>query len=155
MLTRRLFLTLIPLAGFAGGVSTARAAGTPAAFLAALFDHYRDPNGGIVLDTPEDVRRWFEPELAGLLIDDDAQATEAGDVPSLDGDPFVDAQDFDIKDLKISIESEAADVARAKVSFTNFGEAKTIGYDLIMTGSGWRIRDIEWPEGTLRGIFTH
>jgi hypothetical protein len=145
----------VPIAFVVGFARQAQAAETPADFLAAIFEHYHDPKGGIVLDTPDDIRRWFEPDIAGQMIDDAAQATEAGDVPSMDGDPFVDAQDFDIKDVKITIDNESADMAKGTVAFTNFGEAKSIHYDLVMTGSGWRIRDIEWPEGTLRGVFTH
>ena len=78
------------------------------AFLHGIYAHYqgddRTTGKGIFLDKPSDIHRYFADDLADLMIADDAAAEKRGDVPQLDGDPFVDAQDWDIKDIAIHID---------------------------------------------------
>jgi len=88
-----------------------------------------------------------------LMIADDAVAEKHGDVPQLDGDPFVDAQDWDIKDIAIHIDSEVGDRAKATVTFLNFKKPDTVHLDLVQTPKGWRISDIFWKQGSLRGLY--
>jgi len=127
------------------------------AFLQGIYAHYHGDVGstgkGIFLDKPSDIRRYFADDLAQLMIADDAVAEKHGDVPQLDGDPFVDAQDWDIKDIAIHIDSETADRAKATVTFLNFKKPDTVHLDLVQTPKGWRISDIVWREGSLRGLY--
>lgn len=139
-------------------VATAAAPSQSAdAFLHGIYAHYHGDVGttgkGIFLDKPSDIRRYFADDLAQLMIADDAVAEKHGDVPQLDGDPFVDAQDWDIKDIAIHIDSETADRAKATVTFLNFKKPDTVHLDLVQTPKGWRISDIVWKEGSLRGLY--
>lgn len=130
---------------------------TADAFLQGIYAHYYGDVGttgkGIFLDKPSDIHRYFADDLAHLMIADDAVAEKHGDVPQLDGDPFVDAQDWDIKDIAIHIDSETGDRAKATVTFQNFKKPDTVHLDLVHTPEGWRISDIVWKEGSLRGLY--
>ena len=127
------------------------------AFLHGIYAHYqgddRTTGKGIFLDKPSDIRRYFASDLAAMMIADDNAAAKKGDVPNLDGDPFVDAQDWDIKDIAIRIDSETGDRAKATVTFLNFKKPDTVHLDLVHTPEGWRISDIVWKEGSLRGLY--
>jgi Protein of unknown function (DUF3828) len=130
---------------------------TADAFLQGIYAHYHGDVGttgkGIFLDKPSDIRRYFANDLAELMIADDAVAEKHGDVPQLDGDPFIDAQDWDIRDIAIHIDSETGDRAKATVTFQNFKKPDTVHLDLVQTPKGWRISDIVWKEGSLRGLY--
>jgi hypothetical protein len=152
----RISLALFALLVFAGPASAAEK--TAQEFLQSIYSQYHgDPKAGpgIMLDKPADYRRYFEPSLAKLMLTDAAAAAKRGDVPELDGDPFIDAQDWDIADLTVHIDSQTADTARATVKFRNFKEQKTIHLALVHTPEGWRIADVVWngTDGTLRGLY--
>ena len=76
-------------------------------------------------------------------------------MPALDSDPFIDAQDWDIKAVAIRIEAQTADTARAAVRVENFGQAETIRLELVRTPAGWRVSDVLWPgrEGRLSHLY--
>jgi len=71
----------------------------------------------------------------------------------LSGDPFIDAQDWEVKGLAIDLKEGGPARAVANVTFTNFGEARHVRLDLIKTAAGWRIDDIHWRQGSLRGLY--
>ena len=127
------------------------------AFLRGIYAHYKGSDEttgkGIFLDKPADFRRYFTNDLADMAIADDDAAHKRGDVPELDGDPFVDAQDWEITDIVIHIDSETASAAKATVTFKNFKEPDAVHLDLMMTPKGWRISDIAWKVGTFRGLY--
>ena len=108
---------------------------------------------GVQLDTPEDLKRYFTPALAVLILEDEAAADKRGEEPTLDGDAFIGHQDWNIADLSVDVK-EAGTKAKATVSFTNFGKAEKVVVELLRVGTDWRIADIQWHEaGTLRGLF--
>jgi hypothetical protein len=74
-------------------------------------------------------------------------------VPELDGDPFVDAQDWEITGLGLKVTMNGAARATATVTFRNFGEPRTVTHELVKTASGWRIADIKMKERSLRGLY--
>jgi hypothetical protein len=95
-------------------------------------------------------RATFSARLCDLLERD---RREAGDeVPRLNGDPLYDAQDMDIKDLRVA----AAGPERVAVTFHNLGTSASLLLTLVREGGGWRIDDIsyrhEQPPTTLTGI---
>jgi Protein of unknown function (DUF3828) len=148
-------LTLIALA-----LSASLAAATPQspdAFLKDIYSHYGDadkPAGaGVLIDSTEQLRRYFTPDLVALIDADERAAEKKGDVPSLDGDPFIDAQDWQITDLVVHIDTETAHNAKATVTFRNVKQPQTVHLDLVQTPKGWRISDIFWKEGSLRGLY--
>jgi len=156
--TRRGLLTgaMLLAAGLAGTPLGAAAEETPERFLRELYNHYiGDASKGAVgirLDSHKKIRRYFTPELATLILKDQDEAAKRGEVPNLDGDPFVDAQDWKIAAFDIAVERQAPDKATATVRFSNLGKATTVRLDLVQLKEGWRIDEIYWPEDSLRGV---
>ena len=147
-------LAALVLALAAAAPALAAESGTPQAFLDAIYQAYRGKGAkGIVLDKPATIRRYFAADLAGAMIADQAAAAKRGEVPELDGDPFVDAQDFEITDLAIKTTMDGASKATGTVTFKNFGEAQSVTLDLVKTANGWRIADIRMKERTLRELY--
>jgi hypothetical protein len=129
---------------------------TPEAFLQDIYSHYHgSASKGVPLDKDSDWRRYFADDLVALITADEKAAAKSGDIPTLDGDPFIDAQDWDITHLTIHIDTQSAGAATATVKFENIKEPKTLHIQLVATPKGWRIADIVWPgtEGTFRGLY--
>lgn len=149
-----LLLALLPMAFVP--VAGARAADPAAeAFLHDIYSQYGGANTpGVALDTDEALNRYFEPDLVALLVKDMDEANKNNEVPKLDGDPFIDAQDWDITQLSIAIAEAGTDRAEATVTFQNFKQPKTVKLDLIKLGGQWKIHDIHWAEGSLRELLT-
>jgi len=123
---------------------------TPEAFLRGIYTPY--PNQDFKGQPFWLVDRFFAPDLARAIEADMREAKRRGEVPKLDGDPFVDAQDWDIAKLAISVKTEGP-TATGLVSFENQGKPTEIKLDLVRTGMGWRIADIKWPSGTLSELY--
>jgi hypothetical protein len=133
---------------------------TATAFVTKIFGAYKGKNSkGISIDTEADIRRYFEPSLAAMIIKDRKAADRRKEVPTLDGDPFVDAQDWDISALEIAVTDAPPDKAEATVTFKNFDEPVKVVLNLIKIKNDWRIADITSQRGerteTLRGLFKH
>lgn len=146
------------LLGVALCVSSALAAPAPAetpqAFLDAIYKNYLGKElKGIDLSKPAAIRRYFTPPLAAAMIKDNAAAAKRGDVPELDGDPFIDGQDWEIADLAIKVAMSGADKAIGTVSFKNSGQPTTVTLDLMKIAAGWRIDDIKNGKRSLRAMY--
>lgn len=129
---------------------------SPLAFLEQTYKVYRNNSNakGIDYGKPEMIRRYFAPTLAKAMLKDMAEAKKRHEVPSLNGDPFIDAQDWEIADLKIEVMPGATRRnATGVVTFTNAKEPRRLSLDLIKTGDGWRIYEIKAPSGSLRELF--
>ena len=124
-------------------------------FVEGIYAPYKDKNGnGNPLDTDAAVKRYFEPRLATLIIKDRNKAAKRGDVSTLDMDPFIDAQDWDISAVDVAVRDTGTDKATATVSFKNLGKPTTVVLDLVKLREGWRIANINWGrKPTLRGLF--
>jgi hypothetical protein len=155
MITRRraIVLAAISAAVFAAPARAADAG--PKAFVETIYNAYKGKSSkGISLAGEAAVRRYFEPKLAALMIKDQKEAARHGDVPTLDGDPFVDAQDWDIKRVDIAMHDVTADKAGATVSFHNLDVMTTVELDLVRLRDGWRIAGIAWDDKrTLEGLY--
>jgi len=152
-------LKMLPLLFVLGAGGAFAAVQSAEDFLKSIYSHYQGDDRtakGIFLDKPSDIHRYFAPDLAKLMIADEAAAAKRGDVPNLDGDPFIDAQDWTITNLVIHIDSETGDRAKATVHFENFKKPEAVRLDLVKMPEGWRISDIIWPgkDGNLRGLYT-
>ena len=154
-----MLLSVRPLAAFVLLLVTATAtlaaeANSPQAFLETIYRNYQGKDSkGYMLDKPAMIRRIFVPELANAIIADQAAAQKRGEVPELDGDPFIDAQDWEITGLGVKVAMNGAARATATVTFRNFGEPHTVTHELVKTASGWRIADIRMKERTLKGLY--
>ena len=155
-LSRRGFLeaAIVVAAGFGVSLAAAAAEQTPKEFLEAIYKSYIGKTAkGMPLDKPATMR-LFTPALRKAIDDDATRAARRHDVPNLDGDPFIDAQDWDIKAFDISVADKAADKAVGTVKFDNDGEKKTITLDLVRLADGWHIDEITTADGTLRKILS-
>jgi hypothetical protein len=163
MLTRRTLFLGAPCALFAvPAVAASAFAADPAAlaFVTSIYDAYKGKDAkGVSLDSPSKVRRYFDAPLAALINKDRIIAARRGEVGKLDGDPFIDAQDWDIPGFDISVSDATAGRARATVKFLNSGQAAAVVLELVKVKNDWRIDEITWlREGkpqSLRQLLAH
>lgn len=131
------------------------------AFISAIYNSYTPDGADPVRIDGRKLRRYFEPVLAEAMNKDLENAAKHHEVGELDSDPFIDAQDFDIKHFDVAIKDTAPGKATATVTFANFGKPVTIVLDLTAIKNDWRIYDITWPQeddesdapATLRAVF--
>ena len=140
--------------------ATAANDASPRAFVAAIYDTYVGKNGnGIDLDSNQTVQRYFEPSLAALILKDQNDAAQRKEASTLDFDPFVDAQDWDIAAYNVMISDKGADKTSVTITFNNFGKPKAVVLDLIKIKNEWKISDIAWTPhenpNTLRALYGH
>jgi hypothetical protein len=134
-------------------MATAAESASPEAFLNAIYRSYLGKDSkGIPLDKPATVRRYFAPPLASAILKDQATAAKRKEVGTLDGDPFIDAQDWEIANLKVEVKNIDAGHATGTVTFINTGKPATMTLNLVKTTAGWRIADIQAPSGSLRKL---
>jgi Protein of unknown function (DUF3828) len=153
MIARRNFLVALWI-GPALACAEAMAADPSAtSFVEAIYAPYKAKDGkGIPLDSDAALKRYFEPRLAALIIKDRNQA--AGELPTLDMDPFIAAQDWDISAVDVAVRDTGAGKASATVSFKNLGKPTTVVLELVKVRDGWRVADINWGrKQTLRALF--
>jgi hypothetical protein len=158
MLTRRIMI--LGAAGAAIARPALAADPSATAFVTDIYSAYKGKDAkGILLDKAATIRRYFEPSLAALMVKDTRNAARKGDVPSLDGDPFIDAQDWDIAGFDIAVSDSGPGKASATVKFVNLGKPDTVVLDLVKVGADWRIHDITWQRDgksdTLRALYAH
>jgi len=138
-----------------------RAGREPAAkvFLDSIYQHYLGKSSadaaGVALTSAKLVRGYFTVGLASLILEDRATAAKRGEPPVLDGDPFVGHQEWDISNLAIEVKDTGALKTTGIVTFVNSGKSEKVVLELLRSGTEWRIADIEWESGTLRGLYRH
>ena len=120
-------------------------------------------------DAADYVRNTFYTEdmlMEGLSADNEGfftnpaiDAIKANNAPGgscIDTNPFVDAQDFDLGEIKRTMKTEAFRGADGRmyveVEFRNFGEKKSIEWTLAGSSGYWQVSDIEGPSGRLGKI---
>lgn len=89
--------------------------------------------------------KYFDKNLADLIWKD--LTTHVGEVGVLDFDPFYNAQDADIKNLKVSPAVVNGDTAESTVTFTNYGKREKLTYTLVKQNGSWKISNIDYGEG--------
>jgi hypothetical protein len=127
------------------------------AFLNSIYHQYVGKSSGdavgVALTNAKSVRSYFTVGLASLILEDRATAAKRGEPPALDGDPFVGHQDWDISDLSIEVKDTGALKTTGVVTFMNSGKPEKVVLELLRSGKEWRIADIAWDSGTLRGLY--
>ena len=86
--------------------------------------------------------KFFDKNLADLIWKD--LTTHVGEVGVLDFDPFYNAQDADIKNLKVSPAVVNGDTAESTVTFTNYGKKEKLIYTLVKQNGSWKISNINY-----------
>jgi Protein of unknown function (DUF3828) len=156
MPTRRAFIFA---AAGAAAIGPVFAAGPwPRDFVTAIYDPYKGKDAhGTPLDDDAAIRRYFEPKLAAAMIKDRRAAAKRQEVGTLDFDPFVDAQDWEITSFDIAVNDAGPGKARATVKFANSGSNSTVVLDLVTIKGAWKIGNITWTPhekpDTLRGLY--
>lgn len=146
---RRLMLGAGLVAALSGSNALAQAA-TAQAFVEALYRPYLTK--GFSGQPYDQTARFFVPALAQAMDRDYREAKRRNEVPTLNGDPFIDAQDWEISKLSINVTTNG-DTATAQVSFQNLGKAKRVILELAKTPVGWRIAEIKAPSGSLKALY--
>jgi hypothetical protein len=130
------------------------------AFVTKLYDAYKGKNAkGVPWDTEADLRRWFEPALVALIVADRKAAAKRKEVPALDGDPIIDAQEWQVAAFDIAVTDAPPDKATATVTYKNFDTPVKVVLNLVKIKNDWRIADIistqQGQTQSLRGLFKH
>jgi hypothetical protein len=151
--------TLVMTGGFAA-VPVAAADAAATAFVTKIYEAYKGKGSkGISIDGDAAVRRYFEPSLAAMIVRDQKAAARRHDVPTLDSDPFIDAQDWEISGIDVAVTDAPPDKAVATVNFKNLDQPTKVVLDLVKIKSDWRIANITWQRDgkaeTLRGLYGH
>ncbi|HTR83749.1 MAG TPA: DUF3828 domain-containing protein [Reyranella sp.] len=140
------------IAALAIALPVAAAAQTLSAqdFLKSIYEPYQKE--GFKGQPYWESKRFFAPDLAAAIDKDMELAKKKNEVPLLDGDPFIDAQDWKITSISQGVVVEG-DKAAAGVAFVNLGEPKSVALKLAKTPDGWRILDIVTEGGSLRALY--
>jgi hypothetical protein len=130
------------------------------AFVTAIYDAYKGKNAkGVTWDTEADLRRYFEPSLVALIVKDQKAAAKRKEVPTLDGDPFIDAQEWEVTAFDIAVTDLPPDKAEATVTYKNYDVPVKVVLKLVKVKNEWRIADIvstqQGRTESLRGLFKH
>ncbi len=130
----------------------AQAAEDPKDFVTAIYQSYVGKDAkGIPVSSPR-ARELITPSLMKLIEADATAATKRGEPPRLDVDPFVDAQDSDIKSFNVEVQEVGRARAVATVTFRNEAAAEDAPIILVLVkiGDGWRIDDFRGGSGSVR-----
>ena len=110
----------------------------PKALVEALYAGYQPPN-----EFPPDMSVLQSQRLNALYEADSREAN--GDIGRIDFDPFINGQDYDVAEVKVSEPSYAAGKALVRVNIVNFGKPDEFGVLLVKEGAGWKVDDV-WNE---------
>jgi hypothetical protein len=154
-MNRALAMQAVLVAASAMAFTAQAETASPQAFVDGIYKHYLGKDSkGLVLSNSTVIRSYFASPLADAMAKDFAAAAKAGEVPMLNGDPFIDAQDWEISNIKTVVKSTGASTAVATVAFIQFMEPRTVTLELVNTSVGWRISDIKWSRGhSLRQLY--
>ncbi len=121
-------------------------------FLKSIYEPYKQ--AGFKGQPYWETRRFFAADLAGAVEQDFAEAKKRKEVPTLDGDPFIDAQDWDIRSVSYAIpEMSSGGRTVAAIALDNLGKPTLVALFLVETPQGWRIDDIVTRGSSLRALY--
>jgi hypothetical protein len=130
----------------------ARAAEDPKDFVTAIYQSYVGKDAeGIPLTSPR-AREFITPSLMKLIEAETKAAQKRRGPPRLDTDPFIDAQDSDIKSFQVEVQEVGRARAVATITFKNEAAASDAPIILVLVkiGDAWRIDDFRGGSGSLR-----
>ena len=92
--------------------------------------------------------RYFAKSLVAAITKMEARSKQKNE-PILDFDPVTNSQDPDVKDLAITVESEAAAMVVVAARFLSFDETEPsiVRYDFVKEGGAWKIDDMHGEHG--------
>lgn len=148
------FLLLVLPLGLAACNDNSEDAPQPHDFVAELYSHYqgKGPGAGLDYSSKDVLEEYFTADMAAAITAAAEKAAAAGEAPALAGDPFVGAQEWEVKNLKIEIEASVPGQTRADISFQSLDEVQGLTFDLVLIGGAWKIADIDWGYNRLSRI---
>ena len=129
--------------------------------MTAIYDAYKGKDAkGVPLDNARAVRRYFEPSLAALINKDRADCrASAATSDCLTGDPFIDAQDWDIADFRHRGRRHCARESGRHRQIYQSRQASHGALDLVKIKNDWRISRYYLAAGrdaeSLRELYGH
>jgi hypothetical protein len=115
-------------------------ADAPADLMTRIYRHYTDPASGV--PSPYDDTTLPSKRLKALFDAYD-QNSSPELVGALDFDPYIGAQDYEIKNFRITSEMIAGDTATIGVEFMNFDYETELTYSLVRESGAWKVDDIQ------------
>ena len=86
-------------------------------------------------------QKFFDQKLAALIWKDLTETPE-GEVGNIDFDPLYNAQDTQIKNFRVGAGVVKGLTATVPVTFMNYDQKVKITFQLVKTGTGWKISNI-------------
>ena len=121
-------------------------------FLKSIYEPYKQ--AGFKGQPYWEARRFFVTDLAEAIERDFAEAKKRKEVPNLDGDPFINAQDWNVHSVNYAVtEMRSAKRAAGAVALDNLGTPTLLALFLVETPQGWRIDDIVSRGVSLRAFY--
>ena len=127
----------------------ARAITDPATVVQGFYDPYLVPDGQI---PPLAEAAPWSTQMAADLEAMFARSQAQGE-PILDFDPIIDAQDYQLSDVRTATEGIVeGSHATVRASFTNAGQQEEVLYDLVWQDDRWKVDNVRTSEWDLRTI---
>ena len=124
----------------------------PREFVTAIYQNFVGKDAkGILINSPE-ARQAITPGLMKLIDADAKAAARRREPPRLDSNPFIDAQDSDIKSFTVDVQEVGRARAVATVRFKNEAAINDgpVILALVKSADGWRIDDFRGDSGSVR-----
>jgi len=143
--------TTVVLASVALAFLTAQAQQSdPSAVVDRCYRMHFKPNMIFTEATLKLKRMWLAPGLYSLLLNELHKPSDPDIVPTIDGDPFTDSQEYPSA-FTIAGSTTRSDTARVSLAFT--GQKHGVTVVLVLSGGRWLINDIVYSNGqTLRQL---
>jgi hypothetical protein len=116
----------------------------PVAFVKEVYGHYAAHKSGDDYTAPIDI---YTPRLKALFVRDEKWAK--GEVGCLEIDFWVNGQDFELKNVRVSSRPVAGHPDRMLVvaTFLNLGTAEEIHFDFQQIAGKWMLDDVDSVRG--------
>jgi hypothetical protein len=92
-------------------------------------------------------QKFFDRKLAALIWKDVTRPNQ-DEVGNLDFDPLYNAQDIQIKNLRVGAGVVKGLTATVPVTFMNYDQRVRIEFRLVNTKGGWKISNIDYGQGS-------
>ena len=135
-MTRRVALAVLFVLCFAG-VAAAQTRADPVAYVQAIYARYQHNNPPAWYD------QNYSARLRKLVDSDQKEAKANGDAGKFDWDPIINAQDWKLSGLKVTLVSKSGDTATVDAAFINLGSKQRIRFTLVRENAKWAIDDIQ------------
>jgi len=133
-----------------GGGSAAAQTADPAAFVRVIYASYEQPKPAAWFE------RSYSVRLRKMIDSDRASAAQDGDAGKFDWDPIINAQDWKLSAIKVSLLSRDGDRAVVDATFRNLDSNQHMRFSLVREGGKWAIDDLQSldkPRWTMSKVF--